>query len=754
MSKRSELTRRQFLQTAATTTTIGLLGACAGAPAAEQRTAEEHTSDLRLPFAYDPAQHPIALANATDITLHRLGGAVLRNEEQIKALAASGVVVRDHMSGTDPFREQGHWYETDQEEWTFEAINGERIFQDKLFLFNMIIGLEWQPSGHTLQEMRLAARKISDFLYDVTDGYMAIGQVIIGGPELLDAADIQVLASNRLHPRAWNDALHKPKKYQPIRVGRGLWQKNRDLLFPWSSPEGYRTLVHEWGHYAFGLVDRYLEKRLYGRADATQALWDDTKPTSSPIAVAVPRIALPVETIMANQEISEYAEADEAFKHISERFNQTITRNTSLSGPEELPLTLPSYPTLDPPLDRRPEQDVQLMLHAFIAEHRLVPQATPQLNPTDTSIINGSYWLYVLKYDGANPAEATPTRIIAQGKVNDRDREHGFRLLGADYGDQVVIVSEYTGHVKVHGGTLQVDGVKQWVDLTPGDGQTSVFDAPFFVDVIPQTLGDIDPTDAPRIVNVAVNITAIRQPDDVLVYRYGRGPSVDMDWPAPEQTGPQAATVTSAFKTVVHLDGHIFLRWRSADGGNPKLFICSYSQGGGPASIGGKPSISGGSAEGNAMLFFLGPDVWGADPERDKSPSDYSKVRIVTTVLPAHTPLSVAGTRETSDDVESRSYVFSLAANESLVGYAATLVLYYDNGAPKYGGDLYIYRWDSDASTWRRLTTIVPSDLAYIAVPFTKDTQEAAPSFMDGGASPRIERYRILWERFAESREA
>src|SRR5690349_14951834 len=100
MNERSKLTRRQFLRIAATTTTIGLLTACAGAPAAEQRTADEHPSDLRLPFAYDPAQHPIALANATDVMLHRLGGAVLRNEEQIKALAASGVVVRDQMSGT------------------------------------------------------------------------------------------------------------------------------------------------------------------------------------------------------------------------------------------------------------------------------------------------------------------------------------------------------------------------------------------------------------------------------------------------------------------------------------------------------------------------------------------------------------------------------------------------------------------------------------------------------------------------------
>src|SRR5262249_25153540 len=160
---------------------------------------------------------------------------------------------------------------------------------------NLIISVEWQPTAYTLQEIRLAARRASDFLYDATDGYMAIGQVIIGGLELLDAAHIQILASNRLHPRAWNDALHNPAKYQAIRVGRGMWQKNRDLLFPWSSPEGYRTLVHEWGHYAFGMTDRYLEKRRYGRHVVTQRVWDDDTLTNTPVAVAIPKIALPVE---------------------------------------------------------------------------------------------------------------------------------------------------------------------------------------------------------------------------------------------------------------------------------------------------------------------------------------------------------------------------------------------------------------------------------------------------------------------------
>jgi hypothetical protein len=517
------------------------------------------------------------------------------------------------------------------------------------------------------------------------------------------------------------------------------------------------------------MVDRYLVKRHYDRTGPGQSTWSDDREINLPIAVAVPKIALPVESVMANQEISEYSYEDQPFKQISTLFHQEITRSKILTGPEELPLRLPIYPALNPPLDPHAEQEIQLNLGSFfelypdplVAQQSQDPNARQRLNPKDSAgIIAESHWVYVLKYEADSAAEAPPKRIIAQGKLSSRDKQNGFRLLGAETGDRIVIVSEVGGRVQVHGGTLlagevhdstlQAGEVQDWGDLTPYDTTTSAFDTPFFVDVIPQTLVDIDltVTPTPRIVDVAVSITASRQPNDVFVYRYGSGARIDMDWSAATQVAEgDTSTFKSGYKTVDHLDGHIFLRWRDAGGANAKLFICSYSQGGGPASIGGKPSISGGSAEGNAMLFFLGPDAVGADEKLDKPPDDYSMVRIVTTVLPAHGPLSVAGRLAAPDDVESRSYVFSLASNEPLTKYAATLVLYYDNDAPKYGGDLYIYRWDSVDATWQHLTTIVPSDLAYIAVPITEATREVAPSFIDKVASLRIERYRILWKR-------
>src|SRR5262249_55091972 len=131
----------------------------------------------------------------------------------------------------------------------------------RLCLFNVLVALEWNPDQAYMRQLEWAFRRASDFLYDATDGTMAFGQVVFGGPELMDAADIQIMASNRLLARSWVSGLHIPRKYMPIRVGRGVWHKNNLASIPWDEPEAYRTLVHEWGHYALELRDAYLEQR-------------------------------------------------------------------------------------------------------------------------------------------------------------------------------------------------------------------------------------------------------------------------------------------------------------------------------------------------------------------------------------------------------------------------------------------------------------------------------------------------------------
>jgi hypothetical protein len=308
-------------------------------------------------------------------------------------------------------------------------------------------------------------------------------------------------------------------------------------------------------------------------------------------------------------------------------------------------------------------------------------------------------------------------------------------------------VSEVRGYGRVHCGTLEPVGegaqasvvVREWSPVTPPDAAQPIGGQPFFVDVIPESLGAIAPTAAPPRVNIAVSVTADQPPDDVYVYACGQSPPVDLGGPAQGARPPAGTPIVAQFRPAEHLDGHVLLRWRAAGDMPSRYFVCSYSQGGGPSTTaGGKPSITAGSSEGNAMLFFLGPDVQGASPDI-AVPDDNAKVRVVTTVLPA--------LRHFAEDTgsEPRSYIFSLASNEPLGDYIATLVLYYDHGAPKSKGGLYIRRWDAAAKIWRRLTTIAPAELAYVALPIAPDL-DTAPGLM-AAAGPRIERYRICWER-------
>src|SRR5690349_7417978 len=77
-----------------------------------------------------------------------------------------------------------------------------RYGSKRLCLFNIIVALEWSPGEAFLTSLQDAFSQASRLLMDVTDGYMAIGKVVVGGPALMSSADIQIFASNRLFPRA------------------------------------------------------------------------------------------------------------------------------------------------------------------------------------------------------------------------------------------------------------------------------------------------------------------------------------------------------------------------------------------------------------------------------------------------------------------------------------------------------------------------------------------------------------------------
>jgi hypothetical protein len=682
---------------------------------------------MSVPFQYDPANHRNAVSSI-----------ILSNAR----LAARNQAQRDLLNAIDPRLEflvgdgilnvslpcatKYTLYDLDAETRGIRSFDEQPIFRNVIYLVNVIVAIEWNPSPRYLQQIRNALKQASDFLFDTTNGYAAIGQVVIGGPELMPAADIQIMASNRLHPRAWVDALNERAKFKPIRVGRGLWQKNEGLLLPWDSPEGYRALVHEWGHYAFGLADEYLSPFTLARITAADLLWKKI-PTASlgdsalELRIVAPTIALSVNTLMASTQISEFIEWPTIITKLRQVFTEIVIDPSPLDGPNRLPLPLPEYTVLN--------------AHDYARGVAIDPDAAneyylPIAAALDAAQGNGaqqradqSHWLYLLKPLNGNPL---PQQIIAQGKTGNRDRQLGFLLYGARDGDVVVLISQVGNTVKVQRTTVWLfpaDGQRQilpqaWQDVTPTD-----IDKAFFVDVIPKPFSSAPSMQA----DIAVRVEKTGQkPDQIQIYPAGAASTEPLDW-AVGQVG-----VLSVERTVPHLDGHVLLRWVNTANGKEGLFIASYSQGGGPdTSGGGRLPITAGSADGNAMVFFREND-----PPLSQQPNKQADqgLRIVTTTI-------TVGQQQLSNGAEARSYVFSLASNNNLSPFPATLVLYYDREATKRGGDLLIHRWNPATREWMALATYSPL-LPYVAIPLI-DVAETAPALMQN--PPAMERYRIFW---------
>lgn len=155
-----------------------------------------------------------------------------------------------------------------------------------LVLFDVAVALEWEldPGQHYLQELAEGLQLASDYLYDVTDGQMAFGawQITTGG-QGWESADIRIRAANDYRPSAqvggivasatpYTSANGRSTIYVPgaIVLGR-YWNGTRaadPIAGAWNRPAAYRTLVHEWLHYALFLYDEYQAVAAEGRTES------------------------------------------------------------------------------------------------------------------------------------------------------------------------------------------------------------------------------------------------------------------------------------------------------------------------------------------------------------------------------------------------------------------------------------------------------------------------------------------------------
>ncbi|MCB8945265.1 MAG: hypothetical protein H6658_16075 [Ardenticatenaceae bacterium] len=148
----------------------------------------------------------------------------------------------------------------------------------ELVLYNLVASLAWEPAPDStyLRRLQFGLKQASAYLYDITDGQMAFGPVTLHtGGDYWNSADMQFLAANDYRPSAYvGGIVDKPTDYTSatglqhhftpahILLGRG-WDRFGDAADPtnnWATADAYRTLVHEWAHYALFLFDAYQGK--------------------------------------------------------------------------------------------------------------------------------------------------------------------------------------------------------------------------------------------------------------------------------------------------------------------------------------------------------------------------------------------------------------------------------------------------------------------------------------------------------------
>ena len=137
-----------------------------------------------------------------------------------------------------------------------------RVRRDNtLISFYLLVSVEWDADSTYLSELRTGLESASQYLFDLSDGQMMFGIIqVYDNSERWYQADIRIHASNQVWPNAhgsiggiWHDI------DEHIYMGRyfnGQWSNSGS----WTGASGFRTFIHEFGHYGMSLYDEYLNR--------------------------------------------------------------------------------------------------------------------------------------------------------------------------------------------------------------------------------------------------------------------------------------------------------------------------------------------------------------------------------------------------------------------------------------------------------------------------------------------------------------
>ena len=131
--------------------------------------------------------------------------------------------------------------------------------------YNLLVSLEWDAAELYVDGLRKDFRYMSDYLYDVSDGQLRLDTIVmLDDGAIWSEADVRIRADNVHNPDAVVGGIHHLGDY-PINMPRKWFGDQDDSRYytyvrhPLMDElsDNYRTIAHEFGHYALGFYDEY-----------------------------------------------------------------------------------------------------------------------------------------------------------------------------------------------------------------------------------------------------------------------------------------------------------------------------------------------------------------------------------------------------------------------------------------------------------------------------------------------------------------
>ena len=463
---------------------------------------------------------------------------------------------------------------------------------------DLIVSLEWAPASTLLNNELSAACPYpggpKDYLSDLKQGLLSMAQyvyVYTGGNarirsitidaagSLWDQADIRILANSSFRPTAFiggnTDSLSAytgPTGHKvvfapaPILLGR-LWDGSRARCGPWSDPEGWRTLGHEWAHYALGLFDEYI--KLSG--GGPQYCQSSGFAPLSPSARAPAPVSSAVSSIMAyHYTTDQLSDPIASLEPSCTNTPQWVVHGGSawtalgrLFGWSKSSGPLPSPPV--------PAVTILPAATAYNASVRLSNAPATVFGPA-----------YLLRPKA--PGSPAPERIVGQGTVWSDSWSLPLRFWGVrpELGDRTVVVAQEPVLAQRFSGpmtqTLALAGTS--VRLEPSLWQPVATLTPLFS---PSSLPDVN-----RVTGLQVDLhSAQKTPVQIASCPAGRacGALIAMYQPAPA-TEPDHWRYTFSFPDGPAPYGYLYAR-QSGTAGQETVLWYQLAGGVGPAHSGG-----------------------------------------------------------------------------------------------------------------------------------------------------------------------